>query len=97
MIQGKTKTGFKFETDERVLDDWRLILNIERAESNNLTEKVKGVAELVHLLLGDNEAKLMEHIAKRNEGFVPTEAIISELASIISKTKELKNSLPSQE
>lgn len=97
MIQGKTKTGFKFETDERVLDDWRLILNIERAESDNLTEKVKGVAELVHLLLGDNEAKLMEHIAKRNEGFVPTEAIISELASIISKTKELKNSLPSQE
>lgn len=95
MVKGKTKTGFKFEVDERVLEDWRLILNIERAESENLTEKVKGVTELVHLLLGNNETKLMEHIAKRNDGFVPTDEIISELASIISNTKELKNSQPS--
>lgn len=92
MIKGKTETGFKFEVDERVLDDWRLITSIELAESNILTEKVKGVTALVHLLLGDNEPKLMEHISKKNAGFIPTDAIISELASIITTTKELKNS-----
>ena len=92
MIEGKTKTGFKFKVDERVLDDWRLITNIELAESELLTDKVKGVTALVHLLLGDNEPKLMDHIAKKNDGFIPTDAIIAELASIISETKELKNS-----
>lgn len=91
MIKGKTESGFKFEVDERVLDDWRLITNIELAESTVLTEKVKGVTALVHLLLGDNEPKLMEHIAKKNGGFIPTESIINELASIITNTKELKN------
>ena len=92
MIEGKTKTGFKFKVDERVLNDWRLITNIELAESEVLTDKVKGVTALVHLLLGENEEKLMDHIAKKNDGFIPTDAIINELASIISTTKELKNS-----
>lgn len=91
MIEGKTKTGFKFKVDERVLDDWRLITNIEMAESDNLSDKVKGVTALVHLLLGNNEEKLMEHISKKNNGFIPTEAIINELANIITATKELKN------
>lgn len=91
MIQGKTKSGFKFEIDERVLSDWRLLLNIERTESEVLTERVKAITELVHLLLGSNESKLMEHIAKKNDGFVPTEAITDELASIVSSAKELKN------
>lgn len=91
MLKGKTSTGFKFEVDERVLEDWRLITNIELAESADLTDKVKGVTALVHLLLGNNEPKLMEHIAKKNDGFIPTEAIINELASIITTTKELKN------
>lgn len=97
MVEGKTKTGFKFKIDERVLNDWRLVLNIELAESNNNTEKVKGITALVHLLLGENEAQLMEHIQKNNDGFIPTDAIIEELASMISTTKELKNLQSSHE
>lgn len=97
MVTGKTKTGFKFETDERVLEDWRLVLNIEKAESTDMKVRVKGVAELVHLLLGENEPKLLEHIAKRNDGFMPVDAIVEELADIIKETKELKNLPPSQE
>lgn len=92
MVKGKTESGFKFEIDERVLEDWRLVTNIEMAESTNMTEKVKGVAALVHLLLGNNESKLMEHISKKNDGFIPTECLIAELASMIRNAKELKNS-----
>lgn len=91
-VSGKTETGFKFSIDDRVLDDWRLIQNIELAESENLTERVKGTNALVRLLLGDNEEKLMEHIAKKNDGFIPSSAVTSELASIIKATRELKNS-----
>jgi len=91
MVEGKTKSGFKFSIDERVLSDWRLISSISLAESDELTDRVKGITELVHLLLGKNENALIEHIKKKNQGFVPTEAITSELANIISSAKELKN------
>lgn len=92
MLEGKTKSGFKFKIDERVLEDWRLIKNIQLAESGDLNEKVVGVSSLVSMLLGDNEPKLMDHIAKKNGGFIPTEALIEELAEIITNSKELKNS-----
>lgn len=92
MVEGKTKTGFKFKVDERVLEDWRLISSISMAESENLADRVKGITEVVHLLLGENEQSLIEHIKKKNDGFVPTEVITNELASIISSAKELKNS-----
>lgn len=94
MIEGKTRSGFKFKVDERVTEDWRLISNITLAESEDLTDRVKGITEIVHLLLGDNEKALIEHVKKKNQGFVPIDAITTELASIITAVNEKKN-LPS--
>lgn len=91
MIEGRTKSGFKFKVDERVTSDWRVLSSISKAESDNLTEQVIGITELVSVLLGNNEKALMEHIKKKNDGFVPTEAVTSELADILKATKELKN------
>ena len=31
MIEGKTKDGFEFKIDERILDDWRLVETIALA------------------------------------------------------------------
>lgn len=92
MIEGKTKSGFKFAIDERIGKDWRLITNISLVENGDSSDQLKGTTEIVHLLLGKNEQKFMEHIAKKNEGYVPIEAVIDELRDIISATKETKNS-----
>lgn len=91
MIKGKTKTGFAFEIDERVKNDWRLISNIALAESDNISERVKGTAALVSLLLGKNEKKFMEHISKINDGYIPMDAVMNELVDMIQNTEEIKN------
>lgn len=91
MIEGKTKSGFSFKVDERVTSDWRLLSNIALAEGDNLNDRVKGITEIVHLLLGENEKAFMDHIQKKNDGFIPMEAVNTELAEIIKSAKELKN------
>lgn len=52
MIKGKTKSGFKFEVDERALNDWnftRLLSAISRYEAKNKefaeTEDKQSIAE----------------------------------------------------
>lgn len=95
MIKGKTKTGFKFEIDERLAEDWRLLEAITLADSRNVTERVKGTTTVVDMLLGKNKNQLMEHIMKLHDGYVPTTALTDELASMLSSIKELKNSTSS--
>ena len=92
MIEGKTKNGFKFKIDERVLDDWRLLTYIAMSESKDASEQIQGAHKLVSLLLGDQEQKLMDFIAKKNDGFVPSPVISGMIAEILTSAKELKNS-----
>lgn len=92
MIEGKTKTGFKFKIDERIGTDWRVISAISLAENGNDSEKIKGTTDLVHLMLADNEQKFMEHIASKNDGFVPITALTSELVDILTSLNATKNS-----
>lgn len=91
MIKGKTKTGFEFELDERIGTDWRIVSNIALAESDDMSDKVKGASALVSLLCGNNEKKLMKHIADNNDGFVPMPAVMNELRDMIQGSNELKN------
>jgi len=91
MIEGKTKTGFKFKIDERLVRDWRVVSAISMVENGNTSEQLKATTDLVRLILGADEQKLLNHVAKKNEGFVPLEAVTNEVADIISSATELKN------
>ena len=92
MIEGKTKSGFKFKIDERVTDDWRLLKYIAMSESKDASEQIQGAHGLVSLLLGDQEQALMDFIAKKNDGFVPSTVVTEMVADILTATKEIKNS-----
>ena len=92
MVEGKTKSGFKFKIDERVLDDWRLLKCIALSESKDTSEQMRGASGLVSLLLGDQEDALMDFIAKKNKGLVPATAVTETVAEILTSVKELKNS-----
>jgi hypothetical protein len=96
MINGKTKSGFKFSIDERVMDDWRLLKSIALSESSDPSEQIKGASNLVTLLLGDQEPAMMEFIAKKNKGFVPATAVTEMVTEILTSVKELKNSSSSE-
>ena len=92
MINGKTKSGFKYEIDERVINDWRLLKYIAMSESSDPSEQIKGASNLVSLLLGNQEQALMEHLSKENDGYVPAVAVTEAITDIITSVNELKNS-----
>lgn len=91
MTTGKTKTGFKFTADERILNDWRFISAISDADSEDVNRSLNGTTTLIRLLFGENEKALVEHVQKKNDGFVPMDAITAELVDIISSMRESKN------
>ena len=92
MIEGKTKSGFKFKIDERILSDWRLVDAIGLSESDDASEQIRGVRNLVQLVLGDQTDALKKHIADSNDGYVPMEKMTDIITEIITTSKELKNS-----
>ena len=68
MIGGKTKTGFSFEVDEKMLNDWRLTKAlVKMQDTTNTVERFKGVDEALTLLLGDKVDDLMDHLIKKNK------------------------------
>jgi len=92
MIEGKTKSGFRFKIDERILSDWRLVDAIGLSESDDASEQIRGVRNLVKLVLGDQTDALKKHLADNNDGFVPMEKMTDIITEIITTSKELKNS-----
>lgn len=92
MIEGKTKSGFEFAIDERILSDWRLVDAIGMSESDDASEQIRGVRNLMKLILGDKANALEKHIADKNEGFVPSKQVTDLITEIITTAKEIKNS-----
>lgn len=88
MIEGKTKTGFEFNIDERALEDWALIELTKKYDKGNSLKKAEVVPEITNLLLGEGGFKKLEkHIRACNDGFCPIKALESELLEIINSNK----------
>lgn len=86
MLKGKTKTGFKFEIDERALNDYELIELLAETEENPLV-----VAKVLTKLLGDQKADLIEHV-RDEDGFVPADKLMEELEEVFNASNQTKNS-----
>ena len=87
-MKGKTSSGFKYEVDENVVNDWRFIKTVNSANSKDDTKKIAGYINLVTLLLGeDGEERLCEHV-KHPDGHVPNERISEEIVEIMQAIGE---------
>lgn len=95
-MKGTTKSGFKFNVDERIIEDWRLVEAIGMAESEDPSEQIQGTREVANLLLGKDKQALIEFIKKKNDGYVPSKEMVSVIAEIINAVKDLKNSQSSE-
>lgn len=92
MIKGKTSSGFEFAVDERILEDWSLVEAISMADSDDESEQIRGLMNLVKLVLGDQFDALKKHIADRNDGYVPSPEVSATIVEIIKTSREIKNS-----
>lgn len=91
MISVETKDGFKADIDERILTDWRFTHALVKSQKGTDYEKLEATHAIADLLIGDDSERLCEHIASKNDGFVPAEVFMNTIAELIKSVKQLKN------
>lgn len=95
-MKGKTKSGFKFDVNEAMLDDWETVKAIADMDSGDASRSIQGIVKFVGMILGDDEKLLVDHIRGKNNGACPREVMFEEVVEIINSVKEIKNSQSSQ-
>ena len=76
VITGKTKTGFEYEIDKKILNDYEFLEEIDNIGKNPLI-----IIKLLKRLLKEEQLeKLKEHI-RNEEGIVPIDKMEKELES----------------
>lgn len=85
VITGKTKTGFEYEIDKKILNDYELLEEIDNIGKNPLI-----IIRLLKRLLKEEQLeKLKEHI-RNEEGIVPIDKMEKELEDIFDGINEIK-------
>lgn len=87
MLQGKTESGFEFELDEDVLDDYELLELLQEVDNGEYGK----ITQVVDLLLGSKQkGRLKEHVRNEN-GRVTTSGLMKEVEWIFKNVGQLKN------
>lgn len=86
MIKGKTKTGFEFQIEDAVLNDYELLEMFAEVDENPLL-----VPKLVRTILGEEQKnKLIDHV-RDEKGRASVDKISMELENILNSGTETKN------
>lgn len=93
MISGKTKSGFEYTIDKRVLNDWRVLNGLRNitkkdVEPDKLMDSLFTVCEMI---LGEQLDAFVDYVASQNDGYADFETISSEIFDIFTSNKETKN------
>lgn len=88
MIKGTTTTGFEFELEDEVLDNYELLevlCKVDKGEYNLVTE-------MVEKLLGEEQKERLKNHVRNICGKVSASKVMDEVAEIFQSSKEIKNS-----
>lgn len=95
MLAGKTTSGFEFEINENIKNDYRFIRAYRKAHSNDEHEQLIGLDDLLTVTLGESGAERLMSFLAEKDGTVPSNKVMEELAEIIKiagSDTALKNS-----
>lgn len=84
MLKGKTKTGFEYEFDEKILKNYELVELLAEVDDNPLV-----LPQIFKKLIGDRVKDLKDHVRDEN-GVVDIEKMVIEFEDIISTQATLK-------
>lgn len=87
MLKGKTETGFEFEIDDEVLDDWELLEILQEIDDGNIGKLAKAIV----FLLGEEQYEKLKDFIKKRDGKIKASVMIDEFTSIMNSNKEVKN------
>jgi len=91
MIEGTTKSGFRFSISENVSDNMELIDAMADTMSDDGTRVVAGLSATLNILLGKNKKSLYDHLREK-DGRVPVAKIEAEITEMFAAIKNSKNS-----
>lgn len=77
MLKGTTKSGFKFDVEDKRLNNYELLEAISEIEESPLA-----LPRVIKLLLGDSKAKALKNHVRDDEGFVSSEKLSAEIMEI---------------
>ncbi len=83
MVKGKTSSGFEFEVNEKVTKSWEFTKTVKLVKSRDDADQVSGVVDIVHMLLGNQEDALMDHL-RDSDGYAMTADIVAEISEILA-------------
>lgn len=87
MVKGKTKSGIKFQIDERIKDDARLLHCLVDLQSDDTDNQLIAIYRLLELLFGGKAGVIQfeNAVASAHDGICTSELLMSELNEIFSK------------
>lgn len=77
MIEGNTKSGFKYSVDENIMDNWELF---EEMSAGTMTGEIKAAK----MMLGEEAYKSLKEHCRNEKGVVPAKKMDAEIAEIIT-------------
>lgn len=100
MVKGKTKSGIKFQLDERIKSDARFLYYLSKAQDENAdtTEQARAVTGILKLIFGTDEGviRFMDAVASVNDGVCDVKVMLSELTEMF-EALNVKNSSSSHQ
>lgn len=87
MVKGKTKSGIKFQIDERIKEDARFLYYLSKIQNKNdddLMDKSKAVMDMMKLIFGSDEGviQFMDAVAGANDGICDMANMMAELTEM---------------
>ena len=87
MLKGITESGFEFEIDEEILDDWELLELLQEIDDGNIGKLSKAIV----FMLGEEQYKKLKDFIKARDGKIKASVMVDEFTSIMNAEKEVKN------
>lgn len=87
MLRGKTESGFAYEIDEEVMDDYDFLEILCKIDDGDTALTVK----MVDMLLGEKQKEELKKHLRTENGRVSAKKMLAEVMEIFRATKEGKN------
>ena len=87
MVKGTTKSGFSYEIDEGILDDYEFLEILFKIDEGEVASSIK----MVDMLLGKKQKERLKEHVRNEEGRVLASKMIVEAFEIFESIKKGKN------
>lgn len=89
MIKGTTKSGIKYQMDERIKDDARFLYYLAKAQDENADagNQSKAIMGILKLIFGNDEGVInfMDAVASVNGGVCNVKAMLGEITEMFDE------------